>query len=97
LNFTVNKEVSWMGYSLDGQDNVTVSGNTTVSEMVNGLHNVTVYAMDEFENIVASATVFFRVELPKIEPFPTTLVVVSITTVSAIGVGLLIYFKKRKR
>jgi N-acetylneuraminic acid mutarotase len=31
------------------------------------------------------------------EPFPTTLVIASIITVAVIGVGLLVYFKKRKR
>ncbi len=98
LNFTVNKEASWMGYSLDCQDNVTVFGNTTIMEMVKGLHNVTVYAMDEFENIGASATVFFSVELPQPESFPTALVAVaSVAAVVVVGAGLLVYFKKRKR
>ena len=36
------------------------------------MHNVTVYARDEFENVGASETVHFTVELP--ESFPTTLV-----------------------
>ena len=30
------------------------------------------------------------------EPFPTTLVVASVITVAFVGVGLLVYFKKRK-
>jgi multisubunit Na+/H+ antiporter MnhC subunit len=34
---------------------------------------------------------------PKVEPFPTTLVVASIVLVAVIGIGLLVYFKKRKR
>lgn len=35
-------------------------------------------------------------ELEKEEPFPTTLVLASIITVIVVGVGLLVYFKKRK-
>jgi hypothetical protein len=31
------------------------------------------------------------------EPFPTTLVVASVVSVAVIGIGLLVYFKKRKR
>jgi N-acetylneuraminic acid mutarotase len=93
LVFTVNKQVNWMGYSLDGQENVTVSGNTTLSGLTNGLHNITVYAKDTFGNEGASETISFTVE----EPFPTTLVVASIATVATIAVGLLVYFKKRKR
>jgi hypothetical protein len=62
----------------------------------NGLHNVTVYANDTFGNQGASQTVTFTVAVP--EPFPTTLVAVaSITSVTIIGIGLLVYFKKRKR
>jgi nitrous oxidase accessory protein NosD len=94
LLFTVDKQVKWIGYSLDGQDNVTISGNTTITDLLNGLHNVTVYARDEFDNMGASETIYFSVDLP--EPFPTALVVVSITSVAVVGVGLLIYFKKRK-
>jgi len=32
----------------------------------------------------------------KIEPFPTTLVIASVITVAVVGIGLLVYFKKRK-
>jgi N-acetylneuraminic acid mutarotase len=91
LVFTVNKPVNWMGYSLDGQDNVTVTGNTTISGLANGLHNVTVYARDELENTGASETITFNVEAP----FPTALVAASTASAAIIGVGLLLYFKKR--
>jgi len=91
LVFAVNKPASWMGYSLDGQDNITVTGNATISGLANGLHNVTVYARDEFGNIGASETIYFR-----IESFPTTLVIASVVTAAIIGIGLLVYFKKHK-
>jgi hypothetical protein len=95
LVFTVNKPVNWMGYSLDGQDNVTVSGNATIAGLSNGLHNVTVYARDELENTGASETVSFTVAKP--EPFPATLVVAPVASVVVVGAVLAIYFKKRKR
>jgi parallel beta-helix repeat protein len=96
LLFTVDKQVNWMGYSLDGQDNVTISGNTTIIDLPNGLHNVTAYAEDEFENMGASETIYFSVEVP--EPFPTLQVVaVSVAIVAVVAIGLLIYFKKRKK
>jgi hypothetical protein len=94
LNFTVNKQTSWMGYSLDGQETVTVTGNTTLAGLSWGLHNVTVYAKDLLENTGNSDTVWFST----VEPFPTTLVAVaSGASIAIIGIGLLIYFKKRKR
>jgi hypothetical protein len=95
LNFTVNKQTSWMGYSLDSQDNVTSAVNTTLAGLANGLHNITVYAKDEFENTGVSETIHFNVDVP--EPFPTTLVAVaSGASIVVIGVGLLICIKKRK-
>ena len=95
LLFNVDKTVDWMGYSLDGQDNVAISGNTTITDLANGLHNVTVYARDAFDNTGASETIIFNVEMP--EPFPTTLVAAAyIASAGIIAVGLLVYFKKRK-
>jgi hypothetical protein len=94
LNFTINRQVEWMRYSLDGQKNVTVTGNTTLSELSNGFHNVTVYATDVLGNTGASERVYFSVNVP--EPFPSTLVIAAVVTVVVIGVGLLVYYKKRK-
>jgi hypothetical protein len=95
LTFTVNKPVVWMGYSLDGQETVTVTGNTTLAGLTNGSHNVTVYAKDTFENTDTSETIIFTIaEEP--EPFPTELAItISGASMAVIGVGLLVYFKKR--
>jgi len=93
LVFTVNKPVNWMGYSLDGQDNVTIKGNTTLGGLPNGLHNVTVYARDELENTGASETVSFTVEVS----FPTVLVATaSGVSATIIGLGFIVYYKKRR-
>jgi hypothetical protein len=93
LNFTTDEPISQAAYSLDGQDNVTVAGNTTLTELGNGFHNVTIYALDSAGNTGVSETICFSVELP----FPTMLVIVPVAIVAVIGVGLLAYFKKRKR
>ena len=95
LNFVVSKPVQQITYCLDGQNNVTITGNTTLTGLPNGDHNVTVYATDEAENTGASETSHFTVA--ESEPFPTALVVASIVSVAIISVGLLLYFKKRKR
>jgi len=91
LNFTTSEPVSQIVYSLDGQENVTINGNTTLTGLSEGDHNVTVYATDEAGSIGASETIYFRIEF-----FPTTLVIASIVTVAVIGIVLLVYFKKRK-
>ncbi len=93
LVFTVAKPVNWTGYSLDGSQNVTIAGNETVTNIPNGSHNITVYANDTYGNMGASETIYFTIA----EPFPTSLVATaSGVSVAAIGLGLLVYFKKRK-
>jgi hypothetical protein len=93
LTFTVNKPVAWLGYSLDGQETVTINGNSTIAGLPNGLHNVTVYARDSFENTGASEPISFSVDVP----FPLVPVATaSVAAVAVVGVGLMVYFKKRK-
>jgi hypothetical protein len=62
LTFTVSSGVAWMGYSLDGQLNVTLTGNTTLTGLPDGLHTVVVYANDSWGNMGASAVVSFTVD-----------------------------------
>jgi len=62
LTFTVSELTSWMGYSLDGEANVTVSGNTTSTGLSEGGHNVIVYANDTAGNMGCSDTIFFMVD-----------------------------------
>jgi hypothetical protein len=44
LTFFVSKPFTGLKYSLDGQANVSISENTTLTGLSNGLHNVWVYA-----------------------------------------------------
>jgi hypothetical protein len=93
LVFTVNKPVNWTDYSLDSGETVIVGGNATLEGLANGLHNVTVYAKDEFGNVGASEAVSFTVEVP----FPGMMLVVApVASVAVVGAVLAIYFKKRK-
>ena len=62
LNFTVEPEgtaLAWIGYSLDGGANVTITGNTTVGGLSEGGHSIVVYARDSNGNMAASNMVFF--------------------------------------
>ncbi|MBM4400615.1 MAG: hypothetical protein FJ045_01555, partial [Crenarchaeota archaeon] len=42
LNFTISEPASKISYVLDNQDNVTIDGNTTLTGLPIGVHNVTV-------------------------------------------------------
>jgi N-acetylneuraminic acid mutarotase len=98
LNFTADEPVFSVHYELDGET-FEISGNTTLVGLAIGVHNVTVSAFDAAGNMGASETVSFSVaEEPEPEPFPTVLVATaSGASVAIIAVGLLVYFRRRKR
>ena len=65
LIFTVNEPTSWIGYSLDGAANVTITGNTTLIGLSFGSHSIIVYANDTAGNMGVSNMVYFTiVEVP---------------------------------
>jgi hypothetical protein len=92
----VTEHVSQITYKIDEQDNVTISGNTTISSLSNGLHNITFCASDTFGNIGSPETINFTVaKLNSFSVVPVT--AVSIVAVSLVVAGLLVYHKKHNR
>ncbi len=74
LNFTVNEPVSEIAYVLDGQANMSITGNMTLTRLTAGSHNLTVYAKDTAGNIGCSETVYFSIyEKTEEETEPITL------------------------
>ncbi|MCK5217385.1 MAG: PKD domain-containing protein, partial [Methanosarcinales archaeon] len=61
LNYSVNEPTAWQAYSLDGANNITLQGNTTLTDLTDGLHTLTVYANDTFRNM-NSSTVWFTID-----------------------------------
>ena len=59
--FTVDQTVIWVGCSLLDRENVTVTGNSIIVNITNGLHNIMVYANDTFRNIGVSVNVAFTI------------------------------------
>ena len=98
LNFTVDHSVTEMTYSLDKQESVPISGNTTLTDLPNGQHNVTVYATDEFGYTGASGTLFFNVDAPDAPEFPVVPVVALIAAASIVAcVGVLVLKRKYRQ
>jgi hypothetical protein len=92
LNFTVDEPTSWIGYCLDGQVNVTITENFTLTELPSGSHTLTIYANDTVGNMGTHSPIDFNIA----EPFPTTLAAAaSGVAVTFVVAGLLVYFKKR--
>jgi nitrous oxidase accessory protein NosD len=98
LVFTVSEQCNWTGCSLDGEENVTVTGNFTLTDLPNGSHNVAVYANDTYGNMSVSETINFTIAVPEPtpEPFPTLPVATaSVASIIAVSAGL-VYFKRHK-
>ena len=83
-----------------------LNGSCVLSNLSEGWHNVTVYQIShliggdpEYE-IPFLESIIFKIDtsLPSTEQvhFPTTFVIASVVTVAIIGIGFLVYFKKRK-
>jgi hypothetical protein len=93
LNVIANEPVSQVIYSLDGQGNVTATGNTTLTDLPVGQHKLIVCVRDLAGNVGNWKTIYFSVEVP----FPVAPVTAaSATTIAVVGLVLLVYFKKRK-
>jgi hypothetical protein len=104
LNFTVNEKTKQIAYSLDGENNVTIAGNATLTDLPIGTHNITVYAWDKAGNVGASQIINFAVadlatsKVPEAEPSPQTFPAAIIATfaVSAAVIAIIIYLKKHE-
>lgn len=99
LEFNIDENISKITYSLDGQANVTIAGNTTITGLSSGAHNLTIYATDYAGNVGASETIPFSVaqeteSQPEPQPFPTVSVAAALVSVIVFFVGLKFFFKK---
>jgi len=61
LMFTIDEPADWIGYSLNRQANITITGNTTLPPLPDGWHYVVVYANDTYGNMGMS-TVYFKTD-----------------------------------
>jgi hypothetical protein len=64
LIFTIEdtSEIEWTGYSLDGNENITIGGSSILKDLINRNHSLIVYARDSSGNI-GSASVNFTIIL----------------------------------
>ncbi len=97
LNYpTLDEPTSWIGYSLDNQNNVTIGGNTTLTDITVGSHSIQIFANDTVGNMAAMNTTYFAIARPTSNSDfnqAILIVVAGIIAISAV-VGL-IFFKKR--
>jgi len=95
LTFTVNDSISWIGYSLDGQANVTITGNIILSELSDGSHSLIVYANDAAENTGASEIIYFSIDTQQVE-LPLLWIVAVPIIVAGVITAFLVFARVRK-
>ena len=94
LSFVVDEKVSQASYSLDNQAKVMIDGNTTLTGLTPGNHNLTVYVVDFAGNTEASRTISFSVDAP----LPTLLIAAAFVAVTAVvAMAAVVYLKKGRR
>jgi len=98
LNVIVDEPYSKIAYSLNGQQNVTVSGNSTIPYLPAGQYNVTFYVCDIAGNIGTSGTANFTVaEILQTTgpPDGSLLLAVAATLSTVVIIGIVLLFKRR--
>jgi hypothetical protein len=95
LVFTVSKPVEWMGYKIDNQETITITGNLTLPDnLSSGSHSLTVYVKDAFSNNGLSEVVSFNV-IKKTDWF--SFLIPILIMIAAVIIVLIIYNQKFKK
>jgi N-acetylneuraminic acid mutarotase len=90
LTYTVNENVTYLAYSLDGQEREVIAGNVTLPALTNGVHTLILYATDDVGNS-GQITVSFN-----IAPFPIVLLVALIAIAVIVVSGGYLFVKRKK-
>lgn len=97
LDFSSKDPLSWIGYRLDNGGIVEVAGNTTITGLSLGSHNLTLYVMDKAGTAVVFQTIYFAIqEFDIVTVYLVLVAAVSVTVIIA-GAGVWVYFKKDKK
>jgi len=99
LSYSVSEHANWVGYSIDNQANVTVTGNLTLTELPNGLHTLAIYANNTEGNDAKTQTVTFETKNEAITSITleTCVLAITATVLACAAGGLLFFFTRRHR
>ena len=75
LSYDNTTNLDWQGYSLDGQANRTILGNTTIPMPSDGHHNIQVFGNDTMGTVYESELRYFNVDVN-----PVDIIIVSPTS-----------------
>lgn len=97
LTYSVNRPVNWVGFSLDGKENVTLIGNTTLFELAGGQHNLTLYAKKDLKSITVQQSVTFLVVESTQASQNAPLIASSLVILALIGLIAILYSRWTKK
>lgn len=80
--FTIDESTSWLGYSLDGMANITITDNIKLTNLQEGSHYVVIYALDFAGNVGVSKIIWFTVNFPEVT-YTTTYTSAEISSTSS--------------
>ena len=87
----IDEPVSWIGYSLDGQKTVTITGNVTLAVLSEGEHNIIFYATDIVGNNGSTETIYFN-----IAQFPILILIMLVLVIIIIIMALYLFLKRKQ-
>jgi N-acetylneuraminic acid mutarotase len=91
LTFVIDKPVTHLSYSINGQPEIPITGNITLPALSDGKHVIVVHAVDELGNSGSSEEIFFT-----ISTFPTFWVATAIVLVIILLTTGYLVFKHTK-
>jgi hypothetical protein len=100
----VSVKTADFAYSLNGQENTTIEGNTTLTELSVGPQSIVIYATDIFGRSGASETVNFTIAQQEereftaaaAEPFPPAYLVTVVAVCAVLGISSFIVYRKSR-
>jgi hypothetical protein len=101
ISYTNSSALEWIGYSLDGQANKTVTGNTVIPMPGNGAHTMQIHGTSTIGHYYSSALVYFTVDISEEPPPPPPngdnfmLIFILISVFSVVGVTIAIVVVKK--
>ena len=91
LIYSVYETVTSVSFCLDGQSNLAVDGNTTLADLTQGYHSITVYTEDEAGKIGNFEPISFTIEQESEEEFPWIWLIAIIAIVALVLVVVLLF------
>jgi len=98
LELIISGTTSWIGYSLDGATNTTMTGTTTtLTDLTLGSHNIIVYANDTAGLMGTSDKIYFTIEEAPPPEIDWTLIAAVAIVCIVVGVAAGYFIVKRKK